>query len=168
MTTVYLAGFDVFLPNAKQRGEELKATCHEFGFTGLFPMDNDAPPGLHDKALARWIFDANIALIRKSQYVMANVNNFRGLEPDSGTSFEIGYAAALGLTVWAYTADGRPMIEQIPCRMTPDGYRVDADGFTVENFGLPRNLMLACSTTLVIGNERDCLAAMAAVRYQSD
>ena len=167
MNTVYLAGFDVFLPNAKQRGEDLKAACREFGFTGLFPMDNEAPAGLHGKALAQWIFDANIALIRQSQYLMANVNNFRGLEPDSGTSFEIGYASALGIPVWAYTADGRPMVEQIPGRVMPDGHWVDANGFSVENFGLPRNLMLACSATLVIGNERDCLAAMAAVRNQS-
>lgn len=168
MNSVYLAGFDVFLPNAKQRGEDLKAACREFGFTGLFPMDNEAPTGIHGKALARWIFDANIALIRQSRYVMANVNNFRGQEPDSGTSFEIGYAAALGIPVWAYLADGRPLVDQIHCQPTADGKRVaDADGFSVENFDLPRNLMLACSSTLVIGNERDCLARMAAARDQS-
>jgi len=164
MNTVYLAGFDVFLPNAKIRGEELKEYCREFGFNGLFPMDNEAPAGLYGKELARWIFEANIALIRQSHYVMANLNNFRGLEPDSGTCFEIGYATALGLSTWAYTADGRPLIEQIPCNSENYDSHVDAEGFTIENFDLPRNLMLCFSSQIVIGDARDCLSRMAAMR----
>lgn len=162
MKSIYLAGFDVFRADAKQRGEALKQYCRDFGFVGLFPMDNECPAGLHGQELARWIFDANISLIKSASCVMANINNFRGAEPDSGTCFEIGYAAALGLPVWAYTTDGRPLVEQIACTAKMDGSYQDEAGFTVENFELPRNLMLCCSAKIVIGHERDCLQAMAA------
>ena len=38
---IYLAGPDVFLPNAIEVGKKKKAICEEFGFEGLFPADND-------------------------------------------------------------------------------------------------------------------------------
>ena len=40
---IYLAGPDVFLPNAKEIGGIKKEMCREFGFEGLFPLDNDFP-----------------------------------------------------------------------------------------------------------------------------
>ena len=41
MKKIYLAGPDVFLPNAKEHGEVLKDRCLEYGFKGLFPLDNE-------------------------------------------------------------------------------------------------------------------------------
>jgi nucleoside 2-deoxyribosyltransferase len=38
----------------------------------------------------------------------------------------------------------------------------DADGWAVEDFGLPRNLMIACSCRLVVGDARACLERMRA------
>lgn len=152
---LYLAGFDVFRPDAHAHGERLKALCAAFGHQGLFPLDNALPAGLAGAAAARWIYDANIALIRRADAVLANLNDFRGLEPDSGTAFEVGFAAALGKPVWAYLDDHRPLLEQI-------GASVDRQGFSVEDFGLPRNLMLACAATLVHGDARAALAALGA------
>ena len=40
MKKIYLAGPDVFLPNAIEEGERLKALCQDYGYEGLFPMDN--------------------------------------------------------------------------------------------------------------------------------
>lgn len=150
---IYLAGFDVFRPDAIAHGERLKALCTEFGHVGLYPLDNALPTGLHGEAAARWICDANLALIRQADAVLANLNRFRGHEPDSGTAFEVGFAAALGKPVWAYLDDDRPLIEQI-------GQAVDAQGFTVEDFGLPLNLMLACTARRVQGNARSALNAL--------
>jgi nucleoside 2-deoxyribosyltransferase len=36
---VYLAGFDVFRPDAAAYGASLKVLCDELGFTGIFPLD---------------------------------------------------------------------------------------------------------------------------------
>jgi len=94
--------------------------------------------------------------------VMANLNDFRGQEPDSGTCFEVGYAAARRIPVWAYTSDGRPMVDQCGHSVDADGATLDKNGMLVEDFGLPRNLMLACAATIVIGNACACLAQIAA------
>jgi nucleoside 2-deoxyribosyltransferase len=159
--SIYLAGFDVFRPDAQAYGMALKGLCAQYGFDGLFPLDNAAPASLSGRALARWIFEANLALLESADLVMANLNDFRGQEPDSGTCFEIGYAAARQIPVWAYTQDGRPLIEQCATQTRADGIALDANGMIVEDFGLPRNLMLACATTIVVGDAQACLARIA-------
>lgn len=145
MRNIYLAGFDVFAPDAKERGARMKALCRAYGFTGLYPLDNEADD-------AKSIYHGNLELIRQADLIAANVNPFRGSEPDSGTAFEIGYAVALGKPVWCYRADLRPMCETL-------GF-VDAQGFGVENFDSPLNLMLAQSAQLVQGEFFDCLRAI--------
>jgi len=167
MRSVYLAGFDVFLPDAVAHGERLKTLCATYGFEGLFPLDNAAPPELAGQALAEWIYRANIALIRRADMVMANLNPFRGAEPDSGTAFEVGYAIACGKPVWGYTNQAGTLIDQVAVGAAADdgaSRMVDAQGHTVEDFGLNLNLMLACSARIVTGGPADCLARMARER----
>ena len=139
MRSVYLAGFDVFYPDALARGDYLKALCATHGLEGLYPLDATLPEGLSDPA--GWICQANLDSLRRADAVLANLGHFRGNEPDSGTVFEVDFACALGKPVWAYFPDQQPMIEQLP----RDEQGLCPDGFVVENFGLPRNLMLACS-----------------------
>lgn len=164
MRSVYLAGFDVFLPDAVAHGERLKTLCATYGFEGLFPLDNLAPRDLSGQALAQWIYRENVALIRRADMVMANLNPFRGAEPDSGTAFEVGYAVACGKPVWGYTAKAGSLIDQVAVGAAADdgvSRMVDAQGHTVEDFGLNLNLMLACSARIVTGSAADCLACMA-------
>jgi len=163
---VYLAGFDVFRRDALEHGVRLVAACAEFGFEGVYPLDTQAPADLDGPRKAAWIYRANIDAIRTSAIVMANVNDFRGPgEPDSGTAFEIGYAAALGKEIWAYASDTRTLIERVPS--TPDAQgRVCERGYLVEDFGLAKNLMIACAARLVQGDARACLEAMAHGRTQ--
>jgi nucleoside 2-deoxyribosyltransferase len=157
---VYLAGFDVFRLDAREHGARLVAACAEHGFEGIYPLDAEAPPNLDGPRQAAWIYRANIDAIRGADIVMANVNDFRGPgEPDSGTAFEIGYAAALGKEIWAYTSDAGTLIERVPSTPGPQG-RVCERGYLVEDFGLGKNLMIACSARLVQGDARACLEAM--------
>lgn len=169
MQTIYLAGFDVFRKDARAWGDHLKALCAAHGFTGLYPLDQAAPGGRSGPDTARWIYDANIALLRRADLVMANLDDFRGPgEPDSGTAFEVGFAAALQKPVWAYSADAGTLRERVTVATDADGTPLDARGFVVEDFGLGKNLMLACSVQLVQGGAGECLAAMAAARRDRD
>jgi nucleoside 2-deoxyribosyltransferase len=163
---VYLAGFDVFRRDALEHGARLVAACAQYGFEGVYPLDAEAPADLDGPRKAAWIYRANIDVIRGADIVMANVNDFRGPgEPDSGTAFEIGYAAALGKEIWAYTTDAGTLIERVPS--TPDAQgRVCERGYLVEDFGLGKNLMIACAARLVQGDARACLEAMAQGRTQ--
>ena len=149
MKKIYLAGFDVFAPDARQRGAQMKMLCAGRGCIGLYPLDNEA-------ACAADIFAGNCGLIDQADAVIANPNPFRGQEPDSGTCFEVGYAFAKGKPVFAYVSDARAMREKLGER--------DADGFAVENFGLPLNLMLSSAATVVEGGFADALAAYLAAQ----
>lgn len=143
MKQIYLAGFDVFAPDAKQRGAAMKLQCAEHGFIGLYPLDNEA-----DSAKA--IFKGNLALIDSCDLVIANLNPFRGAEPDSGTAFEVGYAHAKGIPVIGYLSDARTMQEKLGTH--------DKEGFSVENFAHPLNLMLSEAATIVEGTLANALA----------
>ena len=59
-------------------------------------------------------------------------------EPDSGTAFEIGFAYALGKPVYLWLPDV-PADSGLVDRV---GGAVDENGWQVEDFGAPLNLML--------------------------
>lgn len=156
--SVYLAGFDVFRPDAIAHGEQLKMLCEKYGFEGRYPLDKLAPRNLPPQEQARWICRNNLATLRECDLVLANLNPFRGDEPDSGTVFEVGYAVALGKPVWAYTSRAASLVEQLAVQRLPGGRgHVDSLGYTVEDFGMNLNLMLACSVKVVAGTIEDCL-----------
>ncbi|WP_148713686.1 nucleoside 2-deoxyribosyltransferase [Chitinolyticbacter meiyuanensis] len=144
--SIYLAGPGVFRPDALAWGEQLKAACAEHGFTGLFPLDNAVREGLDSAAQRQWIFEANCALIRQADLVLADMRAFRSAsEPDSGTAFEIGYAHALGKPVWLWlpdTAPGATMLDRAAHARDGAGRPIDQQGWHVEDFGAPLNLML--------------------------
>ncbi|CAG2156247.1 hypothetical protein LMG31506_05645 [Cupriavidus yeoncheonensis] len=161
MKTLYLAGFDVFREDAVEWGGQLKALCTEYGFEGLYPLDKAAPAGMSGPDTARWIYDANIALIRRADMVMANLGDFRGPgEPDSGTAFEVGFAVALQKPVWGYYGEDGSLRERVIASIDDRGHARDKQGYLVEDFGLPKNLMLACPAKLVRGGPKECLQAM--------
>ncbi|RMR04489.1 Nucleoside 2-deoxyribosyltransferase [Pseudomonas savastanoi pv. glycinea] len=138
---VYLAGFDVFRKDAIEHGQYLKALCTAHGLEGMYPFDNEVPTGLSAQETAQLICSMNIAMIQRSTAVLANLNVFRGLEPDSGTAFEVGMAIALNKPVWVYFDPVESLRDMVPHDL--NGY--DEHGYLVEDFALPRNLMLACT-----------------------
>ncbi len=102
-----------------------------------------------------------MAAIRRADIVTANVADFRGVgEPDTGTAFEIGFAAALGKPIWAYRDDLSPLRKRVPCIATALR-NVCERGYLVEHFGLPVNLMLACAAQIVESGPFACLHAIA-------
>ncbi len=143
MLKIYLAGPDVFEQDAIEQGKRLKAYCAQYGFIGLFPLDNEIDQSGTPYEVAKRIRDANIGLIAECDIVLANLNPFRGLEPDSGTVYEVGYATALGKKVYAYANDHRSMLERIREQqsLTPSA-TLCQDDKVIEDFGLPLNLMM--------------------------
>ncbi len=155
---IYLAGPTVFYPDALERGKHLKELCFKYGFIGLFPLDNEIST-INKKDMARQIYDGNINLINSADIVVADVNFFRGYEPDSGTMFEIGYATALKKPVYGYIDSMEPLVKKIRHIQIDQEY-FDDDGMIIENFGLPINLMIGMSTTIIEGNFEMCLQKM--------
>lgn len=140
MKKVYLAGPDVVRVDSVEWGRYLKERCRQAGLEGLYPLDNEIPNTGSSFDTARAIALANMQMIREADGVVANLQWFRGKEPDSGTAFEVGAAIALGKPVWAYFPDQGSLKNQVET----DQNGLDSDGLLVEDFGLPRNLMMAC------------------------
>ena len=143
MLKIYLAGPDVFEYDAKDQGTQLKKLCRQYGFEGLFPLDNEIDSNGNAYETAKAIREANIKLIHNADIIMANLNPFRGLEPDSGTVYEVGYATALNKPVFAYAQDRSQMIERVRTaqELNPDATRCQ-EGKIIEDFGLSHNLMM--------------------------
>jgi nucleoside 2-deoxyribosyltransferase len=159
---LYLAGPDVFRPDAADYGRRLVALCAEHGFDAVFPLSDSLPQGLAPHALARHIYAANIAHIAACDAVVANLDFFRGPEPDSGTCFEVGYATALGKPVVGHVPEEGSFADRIRARhpqAAGSGGR-DAQGWELEEFGLPLNLMLAVPARIVVGGLREALEVL--------
>lgn len=148
---IYLAGPDVFRPDVLTWAESARETCRQYGYEPLIPID-------HGETEASRIFQANIDLIRKAQIVVANLNPFRGAEPDSGTCFELGYALALGKKICGYVERKETLQARVKRIEGGDPAKThDNGGMTIENFDLPLNLMLAVPSLIVEGGLEDCL-----------
>ena len=148
---IYLAGPDIFRPDALEWADSARALCRQYGFDPLVPLD-------HHETEPQKIFEANLGLIRKAQIVCANLDPFRGAEPDSGTAFEVGYALALGKKVCGYVTTPQTTIERLgTLGRRRDGTPTDGMGMAVEDFGLPCNLMLAVPCNVVEGGLEACL-----------
>lgn len=156
MPRVYLAGPDVFRPNAAEHFALLTAICKTLGIDALVPLDESGKGG----SAAADIYAANMSLLRSADGVIANLMPFRGAEPDSGTVFEVGVAIALGLPVVAYGVPKVGYAERVPGRRDAAGVPRDGDGWMVEDFDLPMNLMLSCSVQ-VADTAEDALKVMA-------
>lgn len=159
---IYLAGPDVFRPDAAEHGRKLVQLCAGHGFEGVFPLDDSLVGDRRSQQeLATHVYRENVARIESCDAVLANLDFFRGLEPDSGTCFEVGYAIARGKVVVGYIPDGGTVADRIRNR-DPGFVRGDhdANGWRVEDFAMPLNLMLAVPCRIVVGGPEAALAAL--------
>lgn len=157
MQKIYLAGPEVFLPNALEIGEALKRLCLEHGYEGLFPLDNTIT-GDNPLEIATAIRLANQTMIHSCDIVIANLSPFRGPEPDSGTVWEVGFAQGLGKKVLAYSSDRRSLKEKTQSILNLGDTNCDASGMFIEDFGLTHNLMF--SHIVVASNFESCLKCL--------
>ena len=112
-TKVYLAGPEVFLPDAAALGAQKKALCELYGFTGLFPFDTEVgavPPGER----ADWaIYRANVALMQEADCAIVNLTPFRGPSADVGSVFELGMMVGLGKPVFGYSNTTTDLLSRV-------------------------------------------------------
>src|ERR1700716_3232991 len=101
MTKIYLAGPDVFLPDAVDIGRRKAELCRHHGLTGLYPLDNSVELAARDASLK--IFRGNEAMMNDSDAVIANLTPFRGPSADAGTVYELGYMAGRGKLCLGYS-----------------------------------------------------------------
>ena len=95
--------------------------------------------------------------------MIANLTPFRGPSADVGTVYEVGFMRALGRPVYGYATTAEPFTQRTldfaaahgGVTTDVDGFRRDADGLLIEQFGLFDNLMIEAGI-LASGGVLDC------------
>jgi len=151
---VYLSTFERYDNDAKTKLDEMKKICDKYGFIAISPLD-DAPmldrvesDDVYEMAYNQ--FDHYQQHVRNCDLILANLNDFHGLEPNDDVSFECGMAFQLGKKCFGYVKQNKPMIELVPNKGKEFEYR-DANDMNVEDFESPLNLMFGASFTLFDG-----------------
>jgi nucleoside 2-deoxyribosyltransferase len=147
---VYLAGPDVFFPEPELWAKRKKAICERHGLVGVSPLDDlrNEPAAWAAYPFWRKIAHRNEAHIRSCQALIANLTPFRSPSADVGTVYEVGFARALGITIFGYATTTEPFLARTvkaldsAARVQPDGSWRDSDDLLVEQFGLFDNLMI--------------------------
>lgn len=170
---LYLAGPEIFLPNAEEVAEKQKTLCKKHGFVGLHPIDNNLNLVGSSLAVASDIYYGDTGQVRECDVVVANCNSFRGALIDDGTAYELGFGNALSKPSYGYVSDADSYIERVikryPCYIPKGGkFYADKDGYLLaDDFGTKINLMMQCGMAanggrLVVGDFESCLIA---IRY---
>ncbi|MBB4953774.1 nucleoside 2-deoxyribosyltransferase [Agrobacterium vitis] len=145
---LYLAGPEVFLPNARAVLDAKATITRAYGFEPICPGDISIEPAptLHEFGLK--ISAVDEGMMNAADGVIANLTPFRGIAADPGTAFELGYMCAQGKLVAAYTNiasnhfDRTAEFYQGNVHEAADGRKRGPDGLSLENFDMIENLML--------------------------
>jgi nucleoside 2-deoxyribosyltransferase len=135
--TAYLAGPDVFLPDAVAHAARKVEICARYGVRGLPPLNEDA--GVTAAADVTWqaIYAKDIAMMERSDIIIANLTPFAGASADAGTLIEVGWFLGRGKPVFGYSN----VAENFESRMKRQ-LGSQATEIGIEGFHLPDNLMI--------------------------
>lgn len=143
MPHAYLAGPDVFLPDAPAHAARKAAVCAAHGITALPPLNEDLATlaAMTEEEAWRAIFAKDVALMERADLVIANLTPFRGASADAGTLVELGWFLGRGRPAFGYsnTATDFSARSARQAAAVPD----PMPGLSVGGFGLPDNLMIA-------------------------
>ncbi len=161
---IYIAGPQVFLPNAQEYYDKIQHMCNGLGLQALCPYDENI-------VTAKNIYLHNLDLIRQADGAIADVNPFRGTEMDSGTAWEIGALYTLDKPVVGHYREHITMraraINHVGVSLDSthatdsDPNLILKDGMRTPGFGLPVNLMIGLSVlSLIHGDESSALLCL--------
>lgn len=130
---VYLADFEMFLPTCEETVKYWKETCDRYGFIGIFPGEGEkVEPG---EDFFRRVFEHDCNWMYKCDVCFAQLDDWRGHEPDSGTLFEIGYFIGKDLPSYGFYTGGKKLIERDIPKKEEDGVFYDDKGYLIEDKG---------------------------------
>ncbi|WP_135465691.1 nucleoside 2-deoxyribosyltransferase [Crenalkalicoccus roseus] len=139
----YLAGPDVFLPEARAHARRKVEICARHGILGRPPLNEDVASlaGMAEAEAWLAIFRKDLAMMEECDLVIANLTPFRGASADAGTLVELGWFLGRGRPVFGYSNSAILFAERSRRQVAaiPD----PVPDLSVEGFGLPDNLMVA-------------------------
>lgn len=155
---IYIAGPECFYTNGFDALAAMKVRAESLGFSVTLPnthpldMDN---PDLQKRADS--IFADLEKVMLDTTVIIADLEAYRGCEPDSGTIYEIGMAYAKGARCYGYTRDKRSMATKNQQSYLKDGKVYDERNNVMPYAYLPFSPCIIGSTKIVEGDFDDCL-----------
>lgn len=132
--SVYLAGPDIFRKDAASFAQWQREICEKYGVRAIHPMDNNLNIDLNgDPRTERAkVYAADVGQMLEADVICANMNSFRGSEPDSGTCFEAGFFAGWNkaLEIIGKALPQKPMYGYVD---SPDSYHQKAEKWNAEH-----------------------------------
>src|SRR4051812_46888162 len=135
--TAYLAGPDVFLPNAIAHAAAKVAICRRSGLRGLPPLNEDAGTAATGPEVWRTIYRKDLAMMQQCDLIIANLTPFAGASADAGTLIEVGWFLGQGKPIFGYSNTSESFESRMRAQL---GDRHAELG--IEGFHLPDNLMI--------------------------
>jgi nucleoside 2-deoxyribosyltransferase len=148
LVPVYIAGPDVFYPNAVKNAVKIREVCEKYGVHALIPLDNEVQEA-SPSVMSKTIFEKNVNLMEASRMTIANLTPFRGPSADAGTVWEVGYTYARNKPVFAHTDELCDYKDRVMVK----------DGNAIEDFGNVDNLMIDNSIVEIKGNLETVLSS---------
>lgn len=155
---IYIAGPECFYTGGYDMLAAMKSIAEAKGFGVTLP--NDHPLDMENPDLRKRA-DSIFADLKKvmldTTVIIADLEAYRGSEPDSGTIYEIGMAYAKGARCYGYTRDKRPLAWKDQKYTMCDGLVYDEHGKKAPYKELPFSPNIIGSTKIIEGDFDDCL-----------
>ncbi|MCX2456026.1 nucleoside 2-deoxyribosyltransferase [Lacticaseibacillus nasuensis] len=165
--SIYIAGPECFFDNGNEVLKSMRVLAESHGHTVTLP--NDDPLKMDNKDLrlnAESIFNNLEKVMAETSLIIADLDQFRGAEPDSGTVFEIGMAYARGIRTYGFARDTRPLVWKDQ-RLTKTSTAVfDEHGWLHQYTFLPFSPLIMATTKVVEGTFEDALVQAELDNYQ--
>lgn len=155
---IYIAGPECFYTHGYDMLAAMKARAVSLGFGVTLPNDHFLDMENPDKRKrADSIFSDLDKVMKDTTVIIADLEAYRGSEPDSGTVYELGMAYAKGARCYGYTRDKRSLSTKNQNAFLKDGKIYDERGGEMPYGILPFSPDIIGSTKIVEGDFDDCL-----------
>lgn len=155
---IYIAGPECFYTYGYDALGAMKARVNALGFgvtlPNTHPLDLENPD---KQKRADSIFDDLDKVMKETTVIIADLEAYRGAEPDSGTIYELGMAYAKGARCYGYTRDKRSLATKNQKAYLKDQKVYDERGNVMPYAELPFSPTIIGSTKIVEGDFDDCL-----------
>ncbi len=156
--SIYIAGPECFYENGYDLWSAMGKSAEHYGFNVVMPTKNALKLDNEDlRKNADEIFQNCAKAMNEATAIIADLEFFRGFEPDGGTLFEIGMAHARGIRCYGFTRDKRDMVFKYKNAVLKDCIVYDEEGRILPYKDLPFCPSLIGSCKIIEGNFNEAL-----------
>lgn len=155
---IYIAGPECFYTYGYEMLAAMRVRAESAGFGVTLPNHHPLDLTNPDKQKrADSIFEDLKMSMNETTVIIADLEAYRGAEPDSGTIYELGMAYAKGARCYGYSRDKRSVVTKNQGCVLTGGQVFDERGNHVPYAELPFSPAIIGSTKIVEGDFDDCL-----------